>query len=215
MPSHPGDQSRGVCGLILAAGSGRRFGGAKLLAPLRGRPLLAHPVRVVADAVAEGMLSAGVVVIPEAEPALVELVLATGLTPVMNPEPGRGMASSLRIGLDRCAGQAAAMVLMGDQPLVARHHLASLLAALAEAPDAVVRPRYTGDPSVPGHPVVIPARYWSLLEGSEGDHGFGPLLGGPVPLRVVTLPGRNPDVDHAADLEALEAECAGQEERDA
>ena len=41
--AHPRSRVR-VGGLILAAGEGRRFGGAKQLAEVRGRPLLAHAV---------------------------------------------------------------------------------------------------------------------------------------------------------------------------
>ncbi len=38
-----------VVAIVLAAGAGSRFGGRKLVAPLDGRPLIAHPVRTALD----------------------------------------------------------------------------------------------------------------------------------------------------------------------
>ena len=44
------DHSARVAGLVLAAGSGRRFGSPKQLAALHGRPLLEHALLAMAGA---------------------------------------------------------------------------------------------------------------------------------------------------------------------
>lgn len=192
-----------VCGLVLAAGRGRRFGGGKLLAHLEGRPVLAHVLATSRLAIESGLLGSVSVVVPAGDAALEEIVISQGATPVPQPDPAAGLASSLRLGLDALERAAAALVFLADQPRVGLDAIQAVLAAGAHDPDHVVRPRYAADAAGPGHPVLIPARYWPLIAGTEGDRGFGPLLGGAVPVLEVQVAGANPDMDTPDDLRAL------------
>jgi CTP:molybdopterin cytidylyltransferase MocA len=80
------------------------------------------------------------------------------------------------------------------------------VAAHRATPDAIIRPRYEADPDQPGHPVIVPARWWPLLRGDEGEKGFGQLLmTEAVPSIDLPVPGHNPDIDTPADLERLAA----------
>lgn len=192
--------------LVLAAGSGRRFGGAKLLAPFRGRPLLGHVLELAGRARAGGLVSAACVVIAGGDDAAADMVEAAGHTRVGNPAPQRGLSSSLRLGLASLpAGIDAALVLLGDQPMVRLQVLEALITAWRAGTGVMIRPRYAEASAEPGHPVLADRSIWSLADRLQGEAGFGAAL--PVGARGVTLidvAGGNPDVDTPADLHTLE-----------
>ncbi|HEX8910268.1 MAG TPA: nucleotidyltransferase family protein [Anaeromyxobacteraceae bacterium] len=112
--------------VILAAGSGSRLGGDKLLVDLGGEPLL---VRVVRRAV-EAALGPVLVVLPPGAPGGVlrdALAGVGGCTLLENPSPGEGMNGSLAIGLRAVPVEhAAAVVLLGDMPFVAPERLRAM-----------------------------------------------------------------------------------------
>ncbi|HSL98065.1 MAG TPA: NTP transferase domain-containing protein [Candidatus Deferrimicrobiaceae bacterium] len=190
--------------VILAAGAGRRFGGAKLLARIDGAPILAH---VVATARAAGL--APLLVAAGAD--LAEHAPALRIAPeelVVNPEPERGLSSSVRIGI--AAATAAeppvdgAVVLLGDQPLVRAAVIARLVAALEAAPTEVVAAvaRYAdgGSPN----PVALRRAGFELAAEATGDRGLGPALEAHRGMVIeAEVPGGNPDVDRVDDLTAV------------
>lgn len=202
--SHPPvPQPRLVAGaaILLAAGQGRRFGGAKLLAPFRGAPLVAGPLAVLGGLRREGVLTRAVAVVPARDETLGRLVRDAGLVPVSNPDSDSTLGDSLRLGLAAVTGSPWALIALADQPLPRRDVILALLAQCAVNPDAIIRPRYAGAPDRPGHPVLVPAAYW---RHATGAHGFPPgTIAGARYLEVM-VDGANPDVDTPDDLRALE-----------
>ena len=192
--------------LVLAAGSGRRFGGAKLLAPFRGQPLLAHVLELAARARAAGLVASTRAVIAIGDSAAAELVEATGDGPIVNPQPDRGLSSSLRLGLDALpAGIDAVLVLLGDQPLVRLEVIDALIAAWRTGTGVMIRPRYAEDPAEPGHPVLADRSIWPLAERLRDEAGFGAALPVGAPgVILIDVAGGNPDVDTPTDLHTLE-----------
>lgn len=188
--------------IVLAAGSGSRFGGGKLLALLDGRPVLAH----VLDALATADPAATVVVLG-ADAAAVERAIAwRGELRVVNPDPSRGLASSLRIGVEAATAVSppldALVIALGDQPRLQPAVIAALVAAAA-APDAppFTAPRYAGEPAGVRNPVVVRRDAWPRIATLDGDRGLGPLLArDPALVRVVAVDGSNPDIDTPEDL---------------
>ncbi len=186
--------------VVLAAGAGSRFGGGKLLALLRGRPILAH---VVGAARAAGLDPIVVVVPPTGE--LDDLDLGV-VRRVANPNPAEGLSSSVRLGLRALelddAVQAVA-ILPGDQPLVRPEVIVELLEALAASPATpFVVPRYADDRAP--NPILARRSIWRLADELAGDRGFGPVLAThPELVRFVRVSGENPDVDTPADLTRL------------
>ena len=106
--------ARTVAAVVLAAGAGSRFGGGKLLAPLEGRPILQH----VLDRLAASGLEDVVVVVLGDDAADVEGAIDwRGARRVRNPEPERGLSSSLQVGIGALGADVdAALIVLGDQP---------------------------------------------------------------------------------------------------
>ena len=126
----------GTVGLVLAAGSGSRFGGGKLLASVAGRPVLQH----VLDALAEAGVDDVVVVLGDDAAAHEAAIAWRAERRVVNPEPRRGLASSLQVGFEAVgAGHDSVLVALGDQPLISPSAIRSLLDAPGETRPAVRR----------------------------------------------------------------------------
>lgn len=197
-----------VTGLILAAGTGSRFGGGKARALLDGRPLVAH----VMDAARAAGLGRLVLVLGRDAVNVRSAVLSddpaalAGVLVAVNGAPERGLASSLRLGLAAAtAGPRpdGVLVLLGDQPRVRLEAIMAVLAADAPPDALAVAPAYADD-GAPNPVLLLPAGA-ALVADLEGDRGFGELLAARRD-RVVRVPvaGANPDIDTPADLTALE-----------
>jgi len=201
--------SGAVAGLVLAAGSGTRFGGGKVRAPLEGRPLVGH---VLAAAREAGLARIVLVLGRDAVDVRAALVAADrgaleGMLVAVNGAPERGLASSLRLGLAAATAApvpSGVLVLLGDQPRVRPEVIASVLAAAADAPPGTrgVAPVYADDAAP--NPVLLLPPAWAVAARLEGDRGVGPFLASRPELVVrVPVAGTNPDVDTPQDLADL------------
>jgi molybdenum cofactor cytidylyltransferase len=200
----------GVRALVLAAGQARRFGGGKLLAPYRGRPLLTHVLDVVQGGCKRGLLQGGQVVVGLKDDAARILCQKAAFQTIQNDAPELGLSRSLRLGLTDLEKRpadvvGAALVFLGDQPLVRLEVVEALIVAWRERGGAVLRPRYHEHPSAPGHPTLLDRSIWPLALQLEGDRGFASLLASTsIQTTVLDVAGDNPDVDTQADLHTLE-----------
>jgi CTP:molybdopterin cytidylyltransferase MocA len=195
-----------VHALVLAAGRGSRFGGRKLQAHYRDQPLLAYPLALVAAARKRGLLDGGHAVIAVDDDASYRMVRDMKLEPVLNSAPDRGLSYSLQLGLtalEETGAPAAALILLGDQPLVRLGVVEALISAWHAGSGAIVRPRYEASPQVPGHPALVPRSVWPLIGELKGDAGFA-VVGSRVGEALVHVTGHNPDVDTLSDLQGLE-----------
>ena len=185
-----------VAALVLAAGSGSRFGGGKLLATLGGKPLLQH----VLDRVADAGVGEVVVVLGRDAVALEAAMTWRDATRVVNPDPERGLASSLRVGVAALdPGIDAVLVLLGDQPLVATSAIRALIDAPDEPARPVVVPAYGEDRG--RNPVLLRRQGLALVDEVSGDRGLGPVIAAhPELVREVPVVSDNPDVDTPEDL---------------
>ena len=190
-----------VVAVVLAAGAGSRFGSAKQLAPLDGRPLLQHPL----DAIARAGLGDVVVVLGTDASAIEEAITWRGERRRINERPQDGLASSLRVGLDAAAEDRdveAVLIVLGDQPALEPEVIAAVLSRAATSSHPIIRVRYADD-SAP-NPVLVRRSAWALAAGLDGDRGLGPLLAArPELVAEVAVGGRLRDVDTPADLAAI------------
>jgi molybdenum cofactor cytidylyltransferase len=188
-----------ICGLILAAGAGTRFGErSKLLADLEGRPLLEHAVAAQC-AVAE--LERVAVVLGAYASEVLERVDFMRAETVVCPDWSEGQSASLRCGIEfltREAGVSRVVVTLGDQPRVS----AELIARFVGEPPGT-RAMYGG---VPGHPVVLGPVQLRAIAGVRGDKGARELLGGGNTIECGDSSAVR-DVDTPEDLEAIRHEA--------
>jgi molybdenum cofactor cytidylyltransferase len=207
------DRRLALAVVVLAAGAGSRFSeepGAKLLAPLRGAPMLA---RVIGEVRAFGP-AATVVVLGHGAATIERALDWRDELRVRNHAPERGLASSLQAGIDtlRALPDAfdGAFIVLGDQPRLQAQTMHQLAAAAAAAATAavhpadrpVVVPRYADGPE--RNPVLLLRPAWSWVDELEGDRGLAPLIGArPDAVLEVKVSGEMPDVDTPDDLVRL------------
>jgi molybdenum cofactor cytidylyltransferase len=187
-----------IGGLVLAAGGATRFGSAKQLAELDGRPLLEHSIlAMVASPVGRVVVVLG----SGAEEVLARVDLH-GADGVVCARWAEGQSASLACGLAELSGCEAVVVTLGDQPFVSPDAIGRLIAARGEGA-AAVRATYDG---APGHPVLLERVLFERMRDVTGDHGARNLL---MSMQTREVPcedlGGGQDVDTPAQLDALRA----------
>lgn len=190
--------------IVLAAGRSSRFAGAtehKLLATVAGVPVVRLSVRAALhSAVGE------VVVVTGFGSAAVEAALS-GLPVrfVHAPNFAEGMAASMRTGITSVRnGTEAAIVALGDQPLVRPEAYRRVAHAWRSTAAAIVVPRYQ-QLAAPMHPILFAAGVYDEILTLRGDTGARSVIAAD-PARVVHVDLHWPaprDVDTAEDLAAL------------
>lgn len=189
-----------IAGLVLAAGRAERFGAAKVLAMLHGRPLVRHVVdRLLAAGIHDITVTAGVHVgaIRDAlEGTLARVVHVAGAE--------SGMSASLRGGVEALPEACAAFVVaLGDQPFIDPALVRQLEDAWRSSAPLAVVPVYRGGER--GNPVLFDAALRPMLCALSGDVGARDLLrslGDRVRWLAVDADAPR-DVDTPADLDAL------------
>ena len=192
---------RAPTAVVLAAGAGSRFGGGKLLASLEGRPVLQH----VLDRLAEAGVGDVIVVLGDDAAAIETVIQWRRERRVQNPDPGRGLSSSLRIAIEALDGAVdGALILLGDQPLVPLAAIRAVLDAASDTARPIVVPVYPDDRG--RNPVFVGREAFGLVAEATGDRGLGPVIAAhPDLVREVPVDGvaGNPDIDTRADLVAM------------
>jgi molybdenum cofactor cytidylyltransferase len=170
--SRGADSNRQVTAIILAAGRSTRMGGPnKLLAELRGKPL----VRIVAEQ-ALASKAKGVIVVTGHQAELVEKALeGLNLRLVRNPDFSEGLASSVKAGIAAVAGDAdGAVICLGDMPMISAQFIDHLIEAFApDRGNLIAVPVSAGRR---GNPVLWSRRFFNELMTLDGDIGARHLI---------------------------------------
>jgi molybdenum cofactor cytidylyltransferase len=185
-----------VVAVVPAAGASSRFGSMKLLADVGGMPLVG---RTIASLLAARVDRVVLVVAPDHRLAAVPGVADRRVTFVVNPDPSRGMFSSIQVGFTEAEADVV-LVLPADMPFVAAGVIDRVIDACL-ATGSVVVPVHAGRR---GHPVGIPRRYRSGLlsvrETSDLKSSLLAVVGSPPMEIEVDEPGILQDVDVPGDL---------------
>ena len=180
--------------VILGAGTASRMGGGKLLLPFGDGTVL--------DAVLAACAAYPTTLVASAELAGRYRGTRGGLSIVVNGEPQRGMAHSLRLAHRAISAEYPLAILLGDKPLVSAALVGRTIGALQPEVDVV----YPARNGVPGHPVVLSARARGIVdELRDGDTLH--LLRDDPRLRRRTLPsdddGAFVDIDTEVDYRLI------------
>lgn len=181
---------------LLAAGRASRFGGGKLDADLRGKPLGRHAL----DAALA--LDQGPVLVVVGNPAPAFAAEAKQVELLANPRATDGLGTSVALTARQAAesGAMALLLLAADMPLVSETTLRRLVDACAPGVPSAVR-HADGHPGIPA---CFPREWFEALQGLDGDRGAGALLRGSDRVRTISAPAAElADVDRPGDLAAL------------
>jgi len=160
-----------VAAIILAAGSSSRMGSHKLLLPYKGQPIVNWVLGAACASQADPVI---VIIGHEAQRVDAALRAERWFLAIHNPWYMDGMSTSLRLGLAATPNDVdAAIILLGDQPLVTPAIINAMIAESARAPDAIIAASYQGRR---GNPVLFPRRYFAELETITGDEGGRSVL---------------------------------------
>ncbi len=153
-----------VDAIILAAGASRRMGeqGQKLLLDFGGRPMLA----CVVENVLPSQIRQVCVVTGSHHAPLTDLLAAFPEVHVArNPDPARGMLSSVRCGLQALEETSAAAaegiaVFLGDQPMIPTNLINAVIEAWRNSGTGISMPVHKGKR---GHPLIFHRRFCEAI----------------------------------------------------
>lgn len=189
--------------LLLAAGSATRFGADKLRQPLvDGTP--------VAVAACRPYLAAGLEVLAVLRPGqdeLAGLLAVAGARIVIATDAASGMGRSLAAGVAASADARGWIVGLADMPQIATATITAVRDALAGGA-AIAAPLVGGQRA---HPVGFAADYRDELLALQGDAGARAIVrrdAGKLIGIACSDPGALLDIDHPADLAALNTRTA-------
>ena len=152
-----------IVGILLAAGSSRRFGGDKLLHLLPdGRPLAV----AAADSLRPACDRLVAVLRPEAH-ELAELLAAAGCATIFCAGADGGMGNSLAGAVRATPNAAGWVVALADMPFIATRSHQQVVAALRRGA-SIAATEYGGRR---GHPVGFSSRWFAALAALTGDQG--------------------------------------------
>ncbi len=161
-----------IIGVVLAAGRSTRMGDVNKLTKIwRGQALVSHVVKA-----ARSSSLGNIVVVTGHQKEKVAQYLENGILTADNPEFSSGMASSLRVGTQMALEMKAdaALILLGDMPLVSTAHIEALIAAFNEqSGQSIVQASCQGKP---GNPVLFPSALFPELLSLAGDSGARDLI---------------------------------------
>ena len=160
-----------IAGIILAAGLGSRMGGAKVLLPWHGRPLVRHLAEVALGSHLDETLIVTGYRADEVAAVLQELPIRV----IHNPNYLSGLSSSLRAGIAALPEHAGGVLIMlADQPLLTSPVIDTLLQAYWKTSAPVVAPCAGG---LRGNPVLFARALFPALLETAGDEGARAVVG--------------------------------------
>ena len=184
-----------ITAILLAAGSGSRFGGDKLLHPLvDGVAIGAHAAR---NLVAAGLSVVAVVKLGDFP--LADMLEQEGCEVTMFADAARGMGASLAHGVAQRRGADGWIIALADMPQIKSTTIAAIVREL-RAGRELVAPTYQGQR---GHPVGLGKRFGAQLMALGGDAGARDIVAAhkkELVLLECNDPGVLLDIDRREDL---------------
>jgi molybdenum cofactor cytidylyltransferase len=173
-----------IVGILLAAGSASRFGGDKLLAPLKD----GTPLGVRAFCNLDACVDSVVAVVRPGDQGVARALSDHGAEITVCPHAANGMGQSLAWAIRATPLAKAWVIALADMPWIQSATIRRISDAL-ESGAALVAASHRG---ARGHPVGFSRRYYGELVALSGDEGAKTILRA-----------------HAAELQLIETDDAG------
>lgn len=178
-----------IAAVVPAAGKSERFGSQKLLADVDGRPLLARTI----DSLVAGGAGDVIVVTADNSPEVAD----PRVRRVANPDPSRGMFSSIQTGVIAAPVCDVLLVLPADMPFVQSATVETVARACAATATTTV-PVFEGKR---GHPVAMPPSVRHAVASADLSLTLKQVLERfEIAEVAVSDPGVLRDVDRPQDL---------------
>ncbi len=188
---------KSIAGILLAAGSGSRFGGDKLLHPLEdGVAIAAHAARNLLAATPEV-----IAVVRWGDFPLSDMLEQEGCQVSMFKGAAHGMGASLAHGIGQARSADGWVIALADMPRISPDTIKIVIAALQEGA-SIVAPVRKGER---GHPVGFGAQLRDELLALDGDQGARAVVERHrATARLIECddPGILLDIDRKSDLES-------------
>ena len=187
--------------LLLAAGAGSRFGGAKQLADIGGEPMVRRVARALLDTDAPLIVVTGAYA-DEVENVLDDLPLSVARCEDWQLGMGNSLAAGANELMRMFPHASAALVALADQPLLDTDVFRSLLERHRHAPDRVLASAHDG---IQGPPALFPRDCFAALTTLSGPKGARAVLQREAARVELFAAGNVVDVDTPDDLRLVQA----------
>ena len=192
-----------ICGIILAAGEGKRMGKVKLTLPLGDKQL----IEWVLQAAKLTPLDKYFLVVRPEDKEIIKTGKKWGAEIVLNSEYRSGMSSSIRKALHQISSNELEgfFVLLGDQPLINSSILYKMLLAFTPGKKEILVPFYKDRQ---GNPVFFDGYWKDELMKLSGDVGGRVLIKAhPERIKRFKIPNESIllDIDREEDYEKIKS----------
>ncbi|MFM9967182.1 MAG: NTP transferase domain-containing protein [Burkholderiales bacterium] len=186
----------GIVGILLASGSGSRFGSDKLLHPIGkdGEPIAVHSARHLIKAIPDS-----IAVVRAANSKLARLLRAEGLKIAVCRDAAKGMGHTLAAGVRASSHASGWVVALADMPGIRPTTIKRVARSLQDGA-VITAPSFHGER---GHPVGLARRFHEELLALKGDAGARAIVAAHkdwITLLDVDDAGVTKDIDTPADL---------------
>lgn len=159
--------------VLLAAGAAKRFGGGKLIHAVEGEPMIARALRLYASL----PFAARVCVTRVEAQEIQHFAHESGYGIVINPDPERGIGSSVAIATEAILAQEpkldGILYAVADQPYLVRQSVNQLVSTFETHPQSIVSLCFG---SRRGNPAIFPADFYPELAALKQDIGGGAVI---------------------------------------
>ncbi|MFC3651398.1 NTP transferase domain-containing protein [Dyella humi] len=187
--------------LLLAAGEGSRFGGAKQLADVGGEPMVRRVARMLLDTETPVLAVTGAYA-DEVEAVLDDLPLSLVRCEDWHLGMGQSLAAGARELMHLFPHASSVLVVLADQPLLDIESLRSMLQRHALVPDRMLATQQHG---TQGPPALFPRDCFDALAKLSGSHGARALLQRNASRVELFTSHDSIDVDTKEDLQRVQA----------
>jgi len=159
-----------IYALVLAAGESRRMGKPKLLLPFGDKTIIEYILDNIRQSKADRIL----VVLGSHQEEILSKIGARPIGMVVNHRYKEGMLSSIQTGFAALPDDAsAALVYLGDQPLIPSSVADDLIEAYKQTQKGIVLPVYK---KRRGHPILVDIKHRQEILGLSPDIGLRALV---------------------------------------